>query len=327
MEVIMLEEFPIFSWWNCDAQFPTVSLTVNVFDASRNQLPYVSVQLIRNNSTNPVISQADDHGQVSGLIPSNEVLTMKIIDLCSNVVYTSTIGPFSSDTTINIVLDNVMPTNVVGNLVKCDKSKVTNGYVKLVNGNQSLICNVTDGNFNFRTLVCNANNNFSLIGFDIEGMQTTGDLNYSFSSAVTNLGDIPACNSVTEFISYKVNNDPVCYIFNNIDSHVGSYNPLYIQGNSGLFNQPGVSIYGNSTNVGTYSLPNTAIGIGFRRVQGNIVNGYSISSSTGAQTCIIKINKYGAVGDYIDIAFSGSSTLGGGEPLVISGVAHIIRDN
>jgi len=321
-----------FSWWNCDTFNSVVSLNIKVVNSDGEPLSNVGVGLLRNGN-NSDINSTDDYGQISGLIPANETLSLKIFDFCGNIVYTSTIGPFASDTTLpNIVLNNIVQSTIKGNLVKCDNSKVTNGYIVLNNGNQTLISNVTEGDFNFKTLICSTNIDFSLIGYDLENMQTTGDLNYTFSPSVTNVGDIPACNSISEFISYKIGNDPTYWIFNDITGP-GSY-PLHIYGLETSGEE--IVITGEHTDIGVYSPSNTSSQeIRVTLLRNNpygSANWHALSYlNEPINTDVwleLKINKYGEVGDYIDLTFSGNAF----NPMnntntPISGVAHVIRDN
>jgi len=121
-----------FSWWNCDAQFPMVSLTATVLDSNGNTLSNVTVQLIRASSVSGTMGFTDNNGVVSGLVPANEILILNIFDSCGGgIIYTSKIGPFSVDTVLPpITINNsVLSSQVTGTLLKCDNSNVTNGYV------------------------------------------------------------------------------------------------------------------------------------------------------------------------------------------------------
>ena len=40
-----------------------------------------------------------------------------------------------------------------------------------------------------------------------------------------------------------------------------------------------------------------------------------------------RINKFGSVGDYMDVSFTGTLTTGQGIPYVVTGIAHVIRDH
>ena len=114
-----------FSWWNCDAQFPMVSLTVNVNDSNGNPLSNVTVQL-SSNADNWPIAITDNTGNISGLVPANEVLTVNILDQCNAAsIYTTTIGPFSVDTVLPTITvsSSLLISQVTGTLLKCDNTE------------------------------------------------------------------------------------------------------------------------------------------------------------------------------------------------------------
>ncbi len=163
----------------------------------------------------------DGDGQVCGLVPANETLTMEIYDNCGNVINTTTIGPFSTNTTlptITITSAMIQSTLVEGTLLKCDDSNVTNGYVLMHNGSNSAFSSVTNGAFSFNTLVCGTNTDFTLQGYDYESLQTTDSIHFNYTVPVTNVGNLKACTAITEFISYKIDNNPVKYIISNINA-------------------------------------------------------------------------------------------------------------
>lgn len=189
-----------FSWWNCDAFSATVSLTVTVVDSNGNPLQNVGIGLILNSTSfNSIIKYTTNTGQTAGLIPINEVFTLNIYDMCGEIILTTTIGPFSTDTILSsITLTNTTQiSQIEGNLLKCDNSNVTNGYVIFYNGNLSYLVNVTNGTFSFSTLVCNLNTNFNLQGYDFDEQLSTGTSNYPFVFPITDVGDLMTCTTYT----------------------------------------------------------------------------------------------------------------------------------
>jgi hypothetical protein len=317
-----------FSWWNCDAQFPTIRLSVTVVNTAGTPLSNVRVALRRASSTYSVSGITNNLGQVSGLVPANETLTMTVYDTCGNAIYTSTVGPFSADTTLpNVVVANstIQSTLVQGNLLKCDGTNVTNGYVLLRYGNQNIVATVTNASFSFTMLVCSATNTgFTLQGFDYQNLQTTNTINYNFTNPVTNVGNLTACSTISEFISYRIDTNPIKYIIANITA-------------SGRSSAAGTT--NSSLTISAYStnLPSTSQG--FYLFGNTIVPGiytssmFSIESSdTGAinvqtvNTLSYNLSSVGAVGQYIDITFNGTYTNSTGTH-TITGVAHVIRDN
>ena len=317
-----------FSWWNCDAQFPTVRLSLTVVNSNGTPLANVRVGIRRATNSYTVNGTTNTQGQVSGLVPANETLTMVVFDSCGNIVSTTNIGPFAVATTLpNLVIPNstIQSTLVQGNLLKCDGTNVTNGYVLMRYGNQNQLATVTNGDFSFTMLVCSATNTgFSLQGFDYDNLQTTNSINFTFTSPVTNVGNITACNSISEFISYRVDSRPVKYIIANIMASG--------RGTSSGTNSSGVSI-------SAYSLltPNTTET--FYLFGNTVVPGiyttsmFSLSSADigsinvqTVNTVSFNLSAVGAVGQYIDITFNGTYTNSTGSH-TITGVAHVIRDN
>ena len=317
-----------FSWWNCDAQFPTIRLSVTVVNTAGTPLSNVRVALRRATSTYSVSGVTNNLGQVCGLVPANETLTMTVYDTCGNAIYTSSVGPFSVDTTLpNVVVANstIQSTLVQGNLLKCDGTNVTNGYVLLRYGNQNIVATVTNASFSFTMLVCSATNTgFTLQGFDYQNLQTTNTINYNFTNPVTNVGNLTACSTISEFISYRIDTNPIKYIIANITA-------------SGRSSAAGTTNSGLTISVYSTNLPSTTQG--FYLYGNTIVPGiytssmFSIESSdTGAinvqtvNTLSYNLSSVGAVGQYIDITFNGTYTNTTGTH-TITGVAHVIRKN
>ena len=188
-----------FSWWNCDAFSSTVNLTITVVDTNGNPIQNVGVRLTVNSTYfNSWIKYTTDTGQTAGLIPTDEIFTLSIYDMCGEIISSTTIGPFSTDTILpSISLTTTQVSQIEGNLLKCDNSNVTNGYVIFYNGNLSYLVNVTNGTFSFSTLVCNLNTSFNLQGYDFDNQLSTGTSNYPFVFPITDVGDLMTCTTYT----------------------------------------------------------------------------------------------------------------------------------
>lgn len=308
-----------FSWWNCDAQFPTVNLCLTIVNPNNQPIANVQVELAPNNQTFPRTGTSNSNGEICGLIPANQTITMNIKDNCGNTISTSQIGPFSSNTVLpNIVLTNgmVQQSSVVGTLAQCNNANVTDGYVILRYGNQSLVSNVTNGSFQFNTLVCSANASFTLEGFDYTNLQSSGEINYTFTAPVTNIGNLLTCNAVTEYITYQIDNNAVQYLIGSIDA---SYTPnglsVSLQGNGTSTNS--IYLWGNTNVPGIYTTSTFSLeGGDFGYIGGQVPNTVSFNFSN-----------FGSVGGYIDMTFSGNYTANNGSTHAITGVIHVIRDN
>lgn len=325
-----------FSWWNCDAFSSLVTLTVTVHDSNGNPISNVGVSLSLNTfNSNSNVQLTDSNGQVSGLIPANQLITLNIQNECGEIIYTSQIPPSSTNINLqNIIIQNNSQTQsntIKGILTKCDNSNVTNGYVIINYVNNSMIYNVTNGDFSFNLLKCNTNN-FTLQGYDLDNIQTSNKLNYSFNPLTTNVGFLPTCSAIDEFVAFKVNNDPTQYIYGNIDtqnlvgnnqgygsnSYIINFNITAIQGQSYMY------IIGDSSQIGSYSQNgNTNFQFAFTKIIGSYSSNLGMTGSTNTN---LIINKFEAVGGYIDVTFSGTGIEQNGQTLTLSGVAHVRRD-
>lgn len=317
-----------FSWWNCDAQFPMIRLCVTVVNSNGTPLTNVRVGIRRATNTYTVSGITNSQGQVCGLVPSNETLTMIVYDSCGNSVSTTSIGPFAADTTLpNVVVANstIQSTLVQGNLLKCDGTNITNGYVLLRYGNQNLLTTVTNGAFSFTMLVCSATNtSFSLQGFDYDNLQTTNSINFTFTNPITNVGNLTACSTISEFISYRIDTNPTRYIIANITASARS--SAAGTANAGLT----ISAYNATspiTSQGFYLFGNTIVPGIYTSAAFSIESADigSISVQT-VNTVSYNLSTVGAIGQYIDITFNGTYTNATGSH-TITGVAHVIRDN
>jgi hypothetical protein len=316
-----------FSWWNCDVQFPTVTLTLTVVDANGNGISNVGVGLIANGNTWPVMGYTDINGQVSGLIPANQTLVLNVYPdyySCNsnNIIFTTSIGPFTANSTLpNIVVNNTstnLSSTVVGNLVKCDNTNVTNGYVILSRAGGNSVSPVTNGTFSFNEIYCPSNTQFTLKGYDLENLQTTDSIAYNFTTPITNVGNLQVCTAVDEFISYQIDGGAPVFLIQQVTGGTTTQgtinqNSLYLNAYNAT---GGLYIWGDTNVPGVYTTAQFSIegsGIGY-------------VASTTTNTIQFNLNQVGAIGQYIDMTFSGTFTDSNGLH-TLSGVAHVIRDN
>ncbi|HEY0046950.1 MAG TPA: hypothetical protein VGB44_09605, partial [Flavobacterium sp.] len=312
-----------FSWWNCDAPFPTIILNVTVVNSNGDPMSNVQVGIIRDQQQYPYIGYTDADGNISGLVPAGETLTIVVYNYssCGNQVISSTVvGPFAVDTTIpNIVISNptLISTVVEGNFMQCDESNVTNGYVMLnITGGQQLIAEITNGAFSFNALYCTTQTSFSLEGFDYENLQTTDSINYSFTQPVTNVGNLIACNSVQEFISYQIDDQPTIYILSNLSTDDNGGQGFSVSGFDE--SQSGIYIWGSTgTNVpGIYTSADYSL-------EGN---GIYIGPGT-TNTMVYVLSSFGQeVGEYVDMTFNGTYEDDAGVTHTLSGTVHVKID-
>lgn len=318
-----------FSWWNCDAPFPQCNLTVTVNNSANLPISNVKVTIRRPSQTYAVPGITNTSGQVTGIIPANESLTIQILDFCGNVIFTTNAGPFSvgsSNTLPTVTLSNsaISTVTINGSLRTCSDSNVTNGTVQLNNTSStdyfgSIIQNVTNGSFSFITNICGTSQQFKLLGIDHTNLQITNPILFSATAPVTNIGVIATCTSTNEFITYQVDNDPVYTLITGISCTYSTSQGNYLSINSQKSNNTFFYLDGsNITGIGTYN--STNFGMEFSTTTG-------VGSGLGnSNTVQFVISQLGSVGGYVDLTFNGTYVDSTGNH-TLSGTIHVLRDN
>ncbi|MBD3581138.1 hypothetical protein [Flavobacterium selenitireducens] len=309
-----------FSWWNCDAPFPLVQLTITLTDADGNPIGHTGIGISFSGSNWPTMGYTNADGVVSGLVPSNETLTINVYNMCHQVVSTSTQGPFTSDSNIAITASggSAQTALVQGTLLTCDGSNVTDGYVLMHFGGVYNFAEVTNGSFSFSALVCTPGQTFTLEGGDYDSLQQTDSITYTFTTPVTNVGNLQACNAIDEFISYQIDNQPTVMLIQEVSGSTAQ-GGLAVSGwnDGGTSNGESLHIWGNGvTAPGVYTTAQFAL-------EGSL--GYVTSGVTN--DLVFTVTSVGAIGEYIDLTFSGTYEDFDGVTRTITGVAHAIRAN
>ncbi|MBO6879203.1 hypothetical protein [Winogradskyella sp.] len=325
-----------FSFWNCDIPAEAITLCVTVTDEDNNTLNNLYVT-ITSATFGTRGGYANDNGEVCGFVPSDESLVLNVYsyNVCGeNALHTETVGPFSSDSSISVIVpDNpdIIQETVVGTFNTCDDNAVTDGYVQVTYGNQSFTDAVTDGTFEVNLLRCNENNEFTIKGSDYVNLQTTDSISYTFTTPFTDIGVITACNSITEFIQYTIDDgETAFFISDNITANFYTDSPNT--------NGPSLDIYGNGDGQTTcfylFSRLDEASYEGtYDYLDWNDINdtGFNITECIGMadtnNNVIYNLTTLGDVGEYIDINFSGSYEDWNGGSHTINGTIHVLRDN
>lgn len=331
-----------FSFWNCDIPTEYINLCLNITDLNANPLSQILVT-IESEFNGSRTGITNDSGEVCGIVPANQVLNLQFnfYNICNNIEIPNSaqaIGPFSSDTTLNIMLDSPEVVDyletITGVFNTCDGNAVINGYVQgSIGGGGSFYSPVTDGVFEINVLSCDENATLTIAGYDYDTLQTTGEINYTLTSPQTNIGTLSACDTVTEFIHYSIDSGSVEVLFiSNISvgyldqSTQGVLPSLQIsasnQNDCIYFNGILDETYPNYEGQYNYSSgwQETSPGFGF----------YECLDINPLQnnTIVFNLSSFGTnVGDYIDINFSGDYEDNSGDLHSITGVMHVIRDN
>ena len=312
-----------FSWWNCDTFSSTVNLTVTVLDNLENPITHagVSVTAINANSSS-YIAYTDGNGQIAEGVPLNEPMILYIKDACGNIIYQAPIGPFSTDTILAPIYIHDSPSllsrMITGSFVKCDDATITNGYMLLTYDNQTLLSSLDDsGNYTFSTLVCNDSDIFTLQGYDMDTRQTTGKLPYTFVSPITTIGRLKACDQISQFIKYKIDDNPENYFYDGAVSGSSAISN-YFEASAGVnfpYDTFGLWTGASPLTPGVYTT--STIGL-------KIPLYLNIPGSVESDTILFQVSRFDDFGGYVDITFSGTYTY---FSIVhtISGTIHVIN--
>ncbi|WP_411895797.1 hypothetical protein [Winogradskyella sp. A2] len=326
-----------FSFWNCDIPAEAVTLCVNATNENQDALNNLWVS-ITSTTFGTTYGYTNENGEVCGFVPSNETLELNVYgyEYCSDTpLYTETIGPFSMDTSISIAVPenpDIISETVIGVFNTCNGNPVTDGYVELTYGDQTFVDAVSNGEFEINLLRCTEDNTFILKGNDYTNLQSTGNISYSFTTSLTDVGELSACNDVDEFIQFTIDNEETVYILENI------YANFYAAGQGQTTDGPSLDIFGGGNDqetcfymygvvvgpeyVGTYDTLdwNTPGDTGF-------FIGECLSVTNTNNEIEYNLNYIGEVDEYIDINFTGSYEDYEGNPHTISGTVHVLRDN
>lgn len=325
-----------FSFWNCDIPAEAINLCVTVTDENNNALGNLQVS-ITSAEFGTRSGYTNEDGITCGLVPSNEILELNLynFEVCgTNALQTQSIGPFAQDSAITIVLNNnpdIINETVTGAFNTCNGNPVTEGYVTLSYGNQSFIDVVDNGNFEINLVRCSDEDNFSIKGTDVTNLQLTDNIGFTFTTPVTNIGTLSACNAVSEFVQYTIDDGDTIVIFENIDASFYE--------NSPNFNAPSIQISAFNNDGGNNSCfyldsrlnPDPFLGT-YDHLDWNDINDLGmniiecLSASNENNNIIYNLNTLGNVGEYIDINFSGDYEDFQGNPHTITGIIHVLRD-
>ena len=196
-----------FSFWNCD--IPTEYTTINgrLVDINGNGIGNTQVNLV-STGFGTGYGWTDSDGYFGGIIPANNNLTLEVLTHCGNYVYTAiyseNIGSFSGATTLPNTVVTTLGANaltITGTVVDCDNNPLQNGYVSYGNNQVQYL---TNGEF---TIITCSTNSVSISAFDLDAISTSGTLTYNTTSETdVNVGQIVACNNLSEYIIWSVGN-------------------------------------------------------------------------------------------------------------------------
>ncbi|WP_348747329.1 carboxypeptidase-like regulatory domain-containing protein [Tenacibaculum sp. 190524A02b] len=320
-----------FSFWNCDAPFPVVNFDATVIDAATtNPIAGLRVEITYSGFTR--FANTNASGSVSGKVPQNQTMEIRILDDCGNLLYIDpSFGPFATATsvTIPVTLNPLQTFTLSGTVTDCFGAPVTNGYVTLSSSSGQFINGimVTAGTYNHTGIGCVLPSNITINGVDLttaQGLTTTTTVN-----AGANTENIVLCGGLaSEYIRYRINTTTGPYQYDLLQ-------PFGAIRNNGVIvtasNGTGKTyIYGNTLTIGTGYPFGT--GINTMHIEAlSHVNGINPTATMTLANAItfdlVAVTPGpGGIGQYISIDFAGDYVDNGGIVNTIEGEARIYRD-
>ncbi|MFK8039649.1 MAG: hypothetical protein AB8B74_15260 [Crocinitomicaceae bacterium] len=313
-----------FSFWNCDDFYDDATIDGSIIDGSGNPVSHGSVQIVTPNAT--TVGQVSGSGHFFSYVPANVSVTFNVFDDCGNQISTWT-NTFATNSNITHVFTapSGNPNTITGTMLDCANAPVSNGYVELLIGNNTVYASTTNGIFTVNLGNCNTSTSFTIEGYDFQAIQSTGLLTFSTTGQTTNIGNIIACTAVPEYITYTIDNDPAITLFAPIycQEYADTLNPTI---NHVTINGTGTNSYfyldieGNT--VGAYNF----INYGSSTPGASLILNPVLNSSGGYPNIIFNLNAHGAVGTYTDVTFSGTFLDYSNVSHTLSGSLHVVRD-
>ncbi|MEQ1745894.1 MAG: hypothetical protein ABMA02_10735 [Saprospiraceae bacterium] len=187
-----------FSWWNCDIGSGYVRMNGRIRLGSEH--PFVVLRVTQNSGLSATTTP-DAEGYFSGGVPANETFLFEVLNECGDVVYSVTLGPYSSETDIGIISVTWSSNwfEVTGSLVDCNQQPVTNGFVSFnTNGNSSpayfpIAVDPVTGTFTGSVVNCAATE-VTLFGLDLDASLQSDPVTLPISADV-DFGAVEVCDN------------------------------------------------------------------------------------------------------------------------------------
>lgn len=312
-----------FSFWNCDYPYGRViDFKAVIKDQNGNALypAKVIMKIIGDTLSSLGYGYTDTTGMVSGKVPVNKTLQIRVYNRCNTIIYTKDIGPFSTATDLGTITVNNTGTSQVtvsGSAINCSGGAVTNGFVNISIDSVHNRAPVTNGSFSLTITRCtNAPTTAVITAYDMGTNQNGAATNVAVSSTTANAGQLSACgNSVSQFLNYTMNSTNVSY--------VPPADSLIISSRSS--NQ--YTIWASRKSQNNYndvSLTFTATGTG--TVPLNSLYMYTNQKSYMQEGAInLNITEFGPAGGYISGNFTGNVKDSFSAPIPINMVFRVKR--
>ncbi len=300
-----------FSFWNCDAPFPLVEFDLRLLDKSEMGVADILVTMEVVDMQAIIRSgYSDENGFLSGLIPANETLLLKVFTQCDDLLYSNTIGPFSEDIDLGEIL--IFPpeldiTTITGSS-ECNGNSSTNSLVLVTFEDQTIYHYLNESSFSVSFVTCENTTSVSVEIIDLDEIARSSELTV-MAGVSTDLGVIQTCEiAIDKYLRIEISGEEVVYYGGGARHSFTNPNATSISADPP--NQAGIiylEFYGKS--VGDYS--------GLNKVHEIIDNSkdWRFWSSQFNDLIVLDefiVTEYGEIGELVIGYFSGTID---GEPI------------
>ena len=315
-----------FSFWNCDAFSIDAQICATVEDVTGNPFPNAQVTIITSNATTTGTTGSD--GSFCTYIPADQSITFEVKDECGNPLMSETVGPFSANSTNNLVLVANQTANilhVVGSINDCSSNLVSNGLIEIIIGSNSHYFPISNGVVNVSLINCVLPATVDVVVSDFATLTQGQISNLPVVGNTATIGTLSACTPIGEYISLTVDGLTNVFMvsmdcYQSLDS-LGQTSFINIDGD----NQAGDYMYiqGSTLSPGNHTLiQDIYLAAGFSIVT-NIAPAVDF---TIPPTVTVNLVNYPAVGNYLDLTMVGTYNDASLISHSLNMDVHIIRD-
>lgn len=209
-----------FSFWNCDAPFAVIDFTATIKNQQSVALGGVKVVISATGTSDTLSSisgfgYTSPEGVVSGKIPANRNLVMKVYNQCGDLIHTQNAGPFTANSDLGVVTitSTAAEVTIYGTVVNCNAAAVTNGYVTIHLDGVYYRSNLINGAFSMPVVRCSNTATSAIVTpYDLGGIQSGTPTTVAISGTTVNTGQLVACGTTLEqFLNYNINGTSYAY--------------------------------------------------------------------------------------------------------------------
>jgi len=224
-----------FTFWNVDIPSEFIKLSIKITGPDNNPIAGAKVKLTSLLAGSSAYDFTDNTGYVVGAVPKGQQLKIEVFDNCDNVVFTSTIGPFSTDTDLGSkqVSSKVPLQTIYGTAVNCSGSPLASGVLQvLLNNNQSEFTIIENGKFSITFLSCSGATTAQAIAIDNGNQQQGNPVAIQLDSTTVNTGQLQACGvAINTFVNITINGVARVWNSGNSELQIASEDTSYIYPN------------------------------------------------------------------------------------------------